>query len=98
MSLPLVLRRAARGDFDEAFDWYERQRPGLGVAFAERVQAVFDAISAMPELYAPVYRDVRKALVKPYPYSVIYRIRGNRVVVLAVFHSKRAPNIWKSRA
>jgi plasmid stabilization system protein ParE len=98
MSLPVVLRRKARIDFDEAFDWYEEQRPGLGFQFVECVQAVFDAISAMPELHAPVYRDVRKALVKPYPYSVIYRIRGDRIIVLAVFHNKRDPDIWKSRA
>jgi plasmid stabilization system protein ParE len=97
MSLPLVLRGAARADFNEAFDWYERQRPGLGIDFAERVQAVFDSISAMPELHAPVHRDVRKAVVKPYPYSVIYRIRDNQVTVLAVFHSKRDPGVWKSR-
>ncbi|QDV38738.1 type II toxin-antitoxin system RelE/ParE family toxin [Tautonia plasticadhaerens] len=97
MSLPLVIRRAARVEFDEAFDWYERQEIGLGVKFADRVQATFDSISAMPELHALVYRDVRKALVKPYPYSIFYRIRGHRVVVLAVFHSKRDPKIWKSR-
>ena len=98
MSLQLVIRRAARTEFDEAFDWYERQQPGLGVTFADHVHAVFESIRAMPELHAPVYRDVRRALVKPYPYAIISRIRGNRVVVLAVFHSKRDPNIWKSRA
>lgn len=97
MSLPLVIRRAASAEFHEAFDWYEQQRPGLGVEFAERVQAVFDSIAAMPEQHAIVYRDVRKALVKPYPYAIIYRIRNNQVVVLAVFHSKRNPSIWKSR-
>lgn len=98
MSLPLVIRRAARADFDEAFDWHERQRPGLGLEFADRVQAVFDSIAGMPELRAPVHRDVRLALVKPFPYSVVYRIPDNRVVVLAVFHNKRDPNIWKSRS
>jgi hypothetical protein len=40
MTLPIVLRREARAEFDEAFDWYEQQRAGLGVEFAERVQAV----------------------------------------------------------
>ena len=98
MSLSLVIRRKARVDFDEAFDWYEQQRAGLGVEFAERVQVVFNSISAMPELHATVYRDVRKALVRPFPYSVIYRIRNNRVIVLAVFHNKRDPKIWQSRA
>jgi plasmid stabilization system protein ParE len=98
MSLPLVIRRSARTEFDEAFDWYERQRPGLGVEFAERVQAVFERISATPEMHAPVYRDVRKASVRQFPYSVFYRDRVDRVVVLAVLHNRRDPSIWKSRA
>src|SRR3954468_21202499 len=97
MSLKVVLRRQARAEFDEAFDWYESQKPGLGAEFAEHVQAVFDRISAMPELHAVVYRDIRKALVRKFPYSVFYRIKPGRVIVLAVFHGKRDPNIWKTR-
>ncbi len=98
MSFPLVIRRKARAEFDEAFDWYEEQRAGLGIEFAGHVQSVFDRIAANPELHSLVFRDVRKALVRPFPYSVVYRIRGGRVVVLAVFHNKRNPDIWKSRA
>lgn len=30
MSLPVVLRPEARAEFDDAFDWYEQQRPGQG--------------------------------------------------------------------
>jgi toxin ParE1/3/4 len=98
MSLPVVLRRKAQAELDEAIDWYERQQAGLGVEFADRVQAVFDQISATPEMHAIVYSDVRTALIRQFPYSVYYRIRADRVVVLAVFHNKRNPNIWKSRA
>jgi plasmid stabilization system protein ParE len=98
MSLTVVIRPKARADFDEAFDWYESQRAGLGVEFSNRVQTVIDSIAVMPELPAPVYRDVRRAMVRPFPYSVIYRIRGMRIIVLAVFHNKRDPNVWKSRA
>ena len=56
MTLPIVLRQEARAEFDEAFDWYEQQQVGLGVEFAERVQAVFDRISPMPELHAIVHK------------------------------------------
>lgn len=98
MNLPVVLRRKARAEFDAAIDWYEQQRPGLGTEFAERVQAVFDRISAMPEMHAKVYQEVRKALVRQFPYAVYYRVRADRVVVLAVVHNKRNPNVWKSRA
>jgi plasmid stabilization system protein ParE len=98
MTLPVVMRVQARAEFDEAFDWYEQQRTGLGVQFIEQVQAVFDQISATPELRPAVYRDVRKALVGRFPYSVFYRVGTERVIVLSVFHNKRNPAIWRSRA
>ena len=44
MSLPVVLRRKARAEFDAAIDWYEQQQAGLGPKFAKRVQAVLDRI------------------------------------------------------
>jgi toxin ParE1/3/4 len=98
MSLPVVLRKKARAEFDAAINWYERQQAGLGTEFAERVQDVLDRISATPELHATVYREVRKALVRQFPYAIYYRVRADRVVVLAVFHNKRNPNVWKSRS
>jgi plasmid stabilization system protein ParE len=98
MSLPVVLRLEARAEFDGAFDWYEQQRPGLGVDFVTQVQAVLDRISATPELYAQVFQDVRRAVVQRFPYAVFYKIEPQQVVVLAVFHSRRDPKIWQERA
>jgi hypothetical protein len=42
MTYRLVVRRIAEEKFDEAFDWYEKQRTGLGVQFAEQVRAAFE--------------------------------------------------------
>ncbi len=98
MSVRVVLRPEARAEFDDAFDWYERQKPGLGVDFVAHVQAVFDGIGAGPEMYATVFQDVRRATVRRFPYSVFYRVEPHRVVVLAVFHGKRDPRIWRERA
>lgn len=97
MSLPVVLRRPARAEFDAAIDWYERQQPGLGAEFASQVQVVFDRISATPEMHAVVHRDVRKASVNKFPYLIFYRLRTNKLVVISVFHNKRNPSIWRSR-
>jgi len=30
---PVIFRRQARTEFDEAGDWYEKERPGLGMEF-----------------------------------------------------------------
>jgi toxin ParE1/3/4 len=98
MNLPVILREEAQADFDEAFDWYESQRPGLGIDFAAQVQAVFDRISANPLLHAAIFQDVREAVVRRFPYSVLYRAEASQVLVIAVFHSRRDPSIWQGRA
>ena len=98
MSLPVVLRYEAQAEFDEAFDYYESQRAGLGVDFVARVQQVFDRISANPLMHAVELGDIRKAGVTRFPYGVFYRADAVRVEVLAVFHSSRNPAIWQGRA
>jgi plasmid stabilization system protein ParE len=98
VNLPVILRPEARAEFDEAYDWYEGQRAGLGEAFAEQVQRVFDRIAAMPRLHAAVFGDVRKAVVARFPYCAFYREEPSCVRVLAVFHTSRDPRIWQSRA
>jgi plasmid stabilization system protein ParE len=98
MSLPVVLRDEAQAEFDESFDYYEGQRPGLGVAFVGRVQEVFDRIGVNPLLHAKVFADIRKAVVTRFPYSVLYRAEAGRVEVLAVFHNRRDPPIWQGRS
>ncbi len=74
MSLPVVLRPEARAEFDEAFDWYEQRRPGLGVDFVVHVQEILDQIGDTPELYAQVFQDIRRAVVRRFPYSVFYKV------------------------
>ena len=97
MSLPVVLRDEAQAEFDEAFDYFEGQKPGLGVAFAARVQEVFDRIGTNPHLHAAVFADIHKAGVARFPYGVFYRIINADVVVIACFHGSRDPRRWRAR-
>jgi toxin ParE1/3/4 len=97
MSLPIVFRREARAEFDRAHDWYEDKRPGLGEEFSERVQEVLHRIAALPELHQCIYKDVRRGLVRGFPYQVLYRVKTNQIRVLAVFHASRNPAVWKKR-
>lgn len=98
MRLPVVLRSEARAEFDEAFDWYEQQRGGLGEAFAASAQEAFDYIAEGPERCEQVFQDGRRATLRRFPYSVLYRVEAEQILVLAVFHGKREPFNWQSRA
>ena len=98
MSLPVILRRIAQAEFDDAANWYEAQRAGQGAKFTAAIGRVLVDLGARPELHPEVYEDVREALVARYPYAVYYRPGLDQVAVLAVFHTSRDPAEWQVRA
>ena len=97
MTLPLVLLQAAREEFDDAFDWYEDERAGLGVAFDASVRETYARIIDRPRLFQVVLADIRRAPVRRFPYLIFYRVEPDQIVVLSVFHTSRDPRIWQSR-
>jgi toxin ParE1/3/4 len=98
MSMPLSFRSAARKEFTDAVAWYDAQRKGLGAAFVAAVNEMLGAVADQPYRYPAVYGDVREALVSRFPYCVYYRVKTNRIVIIAVFHGSRDPSIWQARA
>lgn len=98
MNPPVVLRRLAQAEFDDAADWYEGRQVGQGLAFTVAVRQVLADIKSRPEAHPEVYLDVREALVARYPYAIYYRPGRGRITVLAVFHTSRDPSGWQLRA
>jgi plasmid stabilization system protein ParE len=96
MTLPVVLTHEAEAEFDEAADWYERTA-GLGAEFVARIRDALSRIGSMPELHAVVYQDIRRAVIRRFPYNIYYRVRADRVEVIAVFHGRRDPSVWQKR-
>lgn len=98
MSLPVVLRPEASRDAEEARDYLEGQRAGLGQAFLDRLNDTIGQIGAMPQLFGVVWRNVRAARLRQFTYVVYYRVHDDRVEVLAVMHGSRDRSAWQSRA
>jgi plasmid stabilization system protein ParE len=92
-----VFRAVADAELPQSAEWYERQQDGLGLRFIDQVQKVLDNILESPERYPVALRDVREAIVSKFPYAVYYRVKSDRVVILAVFHCSRDPAQWQSR-
>ena len=63
MTRRVVFRPAARHEFDEAADWYERQVNGLGKSFIDEIQRMLDRIGDTPRQFPVEFEpDVRQAL------------------------------------
>jgi len=97
MNRSLILTPAAEQEFEEAATWYE-QVAELGEEFVEQVQQALNRIEQSPELPAILYRNIRRVRVAQFPYCVYYRVLADHIEVTAVFHNKRNPKIWQSRA
>lgn len=97
MNYALVFRPEVRKELKETYSWYESQQLGLGDEFINCVDEMLSRICLMPEAYAVVYRDVRRAVVQRFPFAVYYRIVSSRVIITAVFHGRRDPESWQAR-
>ena len=97
MSYEVQVRRAAELDLAEAQVWYETQQTGLGAEFRSEVSRVIDRLAETPLIYQIVHRDVRRAIVRRFPYLIWYRVAPQMVIVLACTYAGRDPERVKAR-
>ena len=95
--LPLSVGPQAEQETQRSARWYNNESPGLGVAFLEVVQLTLNAVSENPHQFPIVHRDVRRALLKRFPYGIFFRIRPDRIKVIAIVHLSRDPGRWQRR-
>jgi plasmid stabilization system protein ParE len=97
MAAKLIIAPETEQDLGEAYAWYEERRAGLGEEFLSCVDACIQAICRMPEMYAIIYENYRRGLVRRFPYSIFYEYSHNTVTVYCVFHNSRDPQKWRER-
>ena len=89
MGRRLVLHTAAQVDMDNAALWYEGEQPGLGVRFLDELSHLFLRISDRPLQFPHIESDVRRAMLRRFPYGVYFLVETDRVLVIAVLHLHR---------
>lgn len=94
----VIFTPAASAELIEAQDWYEKEVAGLGRQFLDSVTAATERIIANPLLFPVIYKNARRALLRRFPYSIIFVIELNgAVTVIACFHASRNPARWRNR-
>ncbi|MBU4270877.1 MAG: type II toxin-antitoxin system RelE/ParE family toxin [Planctomycetes bacterium] len=97
MAARLVVAPEAARDIDEAYDWYECRRAGLGEDFLGSVDVCIQAICREPEMHAKVHEDYRRGLVRRFPYAAFYEYARDTVTIYCIFHTARDPRKWRER-
>jgi len=88
---------AAEFELDEAAQWYEDRREGLGLLFLTAVRDKIADLLLAPERWRLV-NGSRRVLLGRFPYAIVYReVSDDELEIVAVAHYRRRPKYWARR-
>ena len=94
----VVFHPGASEDYAEAFAWYYTRGTALANDFEREIERGIRLILQTPLRWPQFDTERRRLVVRKFPYSIIYELHGDDVVVLAFAHGKRKPYYWLDRA
>ena len=93
----IVFRPQAAQEIYAAQRWYEGQKPGLGTQFASALDEVLQRAGSQPLSFPAVHGEIRRAVMRQFPYGIYFRVHGSELVVIAVMHGRRHARRWRAR-
>jgi plasmid stabilization system protein ParE len=77
--------------------YYESKSKGLGERFAHEIEAAIGIAREFPEIGAPFKYGTRRVFPKRFPFSIVYRVHSDEIIILAVAPDARKPGYWRNR-
>lgn len=93
----VTFNELAERELNDAAEYYELERPGLGSIFIAEVQRCTEGIVAHPQAAPAVRGEIRRRLCQRFPYGLLYSVVSDEIRILAVMHLRRRPSYWVGR-
>jgi plasmid stabilization system protein ParE len=99
VSRPCRIEPLAEQELRAAADWYEEQRPGLGLDFLAQVDlAIVRVVEGDHGTPVPgAGPSARRITVARYPFRVVFMEHDEQAIVVAFAHERRKPGSWRTR-
>ena len=89
---------AVEAELREIQAYYDQQSPGLGAQFLDEFERQVFALAATPERWMVVVGDIRRCLMRRFPYIIYFRRMGDEGVrITVVKHQRRHPDYGRTR-
>jgi plasmid stabilization system protein ParE len=90
--------RLAERELNDAALYYEGESLGLGVKFLDEIEHYIEGIVTNPNAGQNVRGEVRRRILRKFPYGILYTVRDDGIRILAIMNLKRKPNYWVGRS
>ncbi len=87
----------ALAEADAAVLWYKARSPAAAEAFLAEIDSTLSLLENTPLVWGEFRPGLRRAMLKRFPFAIVYRVNENRVQVVAVAHGRRRPGYWRLR-
>ncbi len=95
--MSLLFSQEANNDVVEISAWYEQQREGLGLDFMQSLEKSLAFIEKNP-LAVPIrISKSRAALMKKFPFQIVFMDKGDSIYIVGVIHTSRSPSVIRKR-
>ena len=94
----VIIHAEAEAEYEAALAWYSARSAREAAGFAVAVDQAIAKVAQNPTLYPACDEAHRHCLLRRYPYALVYRVDGDRVLVVAVPHDRQLPGFWRGRA
>jgi plasmid stabilization system protein ParE len=94
---PFRFLNPAEAEMVAAAKYYESQSPGLGQRFLREVRRIISAIADYPLAGSKMRGNIRRRLVRNFPFAILYSATKEEVLVIAVMDLRRDPDYWLDR-
>jgi hypothetical protein len=81
----------AEEEYLSAYKYYENQQYGFGEKFEKEADFLIDKLKVNPFLFQRKYKHYREAILKRFPYFIVYEIIDNTIIIHSFFHAHRNP-------
>ena len=89
--------KVAETELNEAIAYYNSQSEGLGFEFAAEIKRTLERIVLHPDAWMPISERSRRCRTNRFPYAIIYQLRDETILIVAVMHLSRDPIKWEKR-
>ena len=91
------LHSDASAELQAAYDWYRDRNPLVATAFFQEIDHAVDMIREHPDRWPLHIAGTRRYILRRFPFSVVFRVSGSKIVILAFAHGRRRPTYWRHR-
>jgi toxin ParE1/3/4 len=89
---------AVEVELREIRQYYEERSPGLGIQFIDELERQVLALAATPERWMIVTGEIRRCLMRRFPYIIYFRrVGADSIRVTVVKHQRRHPDYGRDR-